>query len=389
LFRHLRTVASHLIATSIARRDVKRDRDEVRENAFALWGEFGKGVKVVELGAFIVIPGREDFTAVHEVQAHVASRFENSRPLCSSRMPIVGNDLLRSWMDRIRQLGVQNLWLTSGRGDGTVTHAELAKFAREGVERLLLIKLNSYAEMDLSDLLRFHCENRNPVTEAHDARGQLGVSLLDLALRAPGEKPERSAASTDCGQVPYQFSGYAKRILAARERQELVGDALTGACAMRPFGTQIREQIWIGEGANLASSVRIIGPTYIGARATIGAGATIGPFAAVESDCVVDCGTTVERSTVLPHTYLAPGLLIQDGVVDGGYMEHLVWGTVADLQPAGLGSRIPRREARRQASCEVPTDGSSPVDRNPGWNFGSSSATSASAASAPWLQVQL
>jgi carbonic anhydrase/acetyltransferase-like protein (isoleucine patch superfamily) len=300
-------------------------------------------------------------------------------------MPIVGNDILQSWMDRIRQLGVQNLWLTSGRGDGTVTRAELDKFAREGVERLLLIKLNSYAEMDLSDLLRFHCESRNPVTEAHDARGQLGVSLLDhLALRAPGEKPELSAASTDCGRVPYQFSGYAKRILAARERQELVGDALTGACAMRPFGNQVREQVWIGEGANLASSARIIGPTYIGARTIIRAGATIGPFAAIESDCVVDCGTTVERSTVLPHTYLAPGLLIQDGVVDGGYIEHLGWGTVADLQPAGLGGRIPRRESRTTASGETPTNSFPSVDRTPVWHFRSSSA-----ASAPWLQVQL
>jgi carbonic anhydrase/acetyltransferase-like protein (isoleucine patch superfamily) len=344
----------------------------------------------VELGAFIVIPGREDFKAVHEVQSRVESSFENSRPPYTSRMPIVGNDILQSWMDRIRQLGVQNLWLTSGRGDGTVTRAELAKFAREGVERLLLIKLNSYAEMDLSDLLRFHCQNRNPVTETHDAQGQLGVSLLDhLALRAPGEKPELSATSTDCGQVPYQFSGYAKRILAARERQELVGDALTGGCAMRPFGTQICEQVWIAEGANLASSARIIGPAYIGARATIRAGATIGPFAAVESDCVVDCGTTVERSTVLPHTYLAPGLLVQDGVVDGGYMEHLGWGIVADLKPACLGSRIPRRESRRQASCEVPADGFSSVDRTRAGSFGSSSSASASSASAPWLRVRL
>jgi carbonic anhydrase/acetyltransferase-like protein (isoleucine patch superfamily) len=339
----------------------------------------------VELGAFVVVPGREDFTAIHEVQPHVVASFENPRPLYSSRMPIVGNDVLQSWMDRIRKLGVQSLWLTSGRRDGTVTRSELAGFARQGVERLLVIKLNSYAEMDLSDLLRFHCESRNPVTEAQDARGQLGVSLLDqLALRATEEKHELSSAATDCGRTPYQFSGYAKRILAARERQELVGDALTGACAMRPFGKQISDQVWIGEGVSLASSARIVGPTYIGARTIIRAGATIGPYTSVERDCVVDCGTTVERSTVLPHTYLAPGLLIQDGVVDGGFLEHLGWGTVADLQPAGLGSRIPRRESRRQASCEVPPDVSSPADSVPAWNFGSSSA-----ASQPWLQVQL
>ncbi|HEY4762379.1 MAG TPA: hypothetical protein VIH75_01800 [Candidatus Sulfotelmatobacter sp.] len=339
----------------------------------------------MELGAFVVVPGGKDFTTIHEVQPHVAAGSKNPRQLVCSRMPIVGNDVLRSWMDRIRKLGVQSLWLTSGRRDGTVTRSELAGFARQGIERLLVIKLNSYAEMDLADLVRFHCESRNPVTEAHDAQGQMGISLLDqLALRASEEKNQLSAAPRDSGQIPYQFSGYAKRILAARERQELVGDALTGACAMRPFGKQIGEQVWIGENVKLDSSVRILGPTYIGARSRIRAGATIGPFASVERDCVVDCGTTVERATVLPRTYLAPGLLIRDAVVDGGYLEHLVWGTVADLHPAGLGSRIPRRSSRRPSSCEVPTEVLPPADSVPAWGFASSSG-----ASQPWLQVQL
>lgn len=338
----------------------------------------------MELGAFVVVPGGEDLTAIREAQPHDEAAFRNARPPYTSRVPIVGNDVLQSWMDRIRKLGVQSLWLTSGRRDGTVTRAELAAFARQGVERLLVIKLNSYAEMDLTDLLHFHCENGNPATEAHDARGQLGVFLLDqLALRTSGGENGLTLASKDCERKPYQFSGYAKRILAARERQELVGDALTGACAMRPFGKEIGEQVWIGEGVKLASSARIIGPTYIGAHTIVRAGATIGPFASVERDCVVDCGVTVERSTVLPHTYLAPGVLIRDGVVDGGFMEHLVWGTVADLQPAGLGYRLPKCELPSQSPSKTGTNATS-QGISSGWNFGSCSA-----ASTPWLQVQL
>jgi carbonic anhydrase/acetyltransferase-like protein (isoleucine patch superfamily) len=298
-------------------------------------------------------------------------------------MPILGNDVLRSWMERVRRLGVSSLWLTSSPRDESVASSALAEFARQGVERLLVIKLKSYAEMDLADLLRFHCESRSPVTEAQDARGQLGVCLLDhRALHASGEKYEFSCGPTDGGSTPYQFRGYAKRILSARERQELVGDALTGACAMRPLGTQIREQVWVGEGVNLAGSARVIGPTYIGARTIVRAGATIGPFASVEHDCVVDCGTTVERSTVLPYTYLAPGLLIRQELVDGGYLEDLGWGAVANLHPAGLGNRIQRREARRQA-FSVP-DVFSRAGSASAWNF-----TPSSAASQPWLQVQL
>jgi hypothetical protein len=299
-------------------------------------------------------------------------------------MPILGNDVLRSWMDRVRKLGMQSLWLASGAGAGAATSA-LAEFARQGIERLLVIELKSYAEMDLADLLRFHCERRNPVTEAQDAGGQLGVRLLDRpALRATAEKYESCCPPTGSVRNPYQFSGYAKRILSARERQELVGDGLTGACAMRPLGTQIREQVWIGEGVKVATSARVIGPTYIGADTIVRAGATIGPFASVERDCVVDCGTTVERSTALPDTYLAAGLLIRNGLVDGGHLEHLGWGAAADLESAGLGSRISRRGSRRQPFSPAPTDDCSRGENALPWNLASSSAVAQ-----PWLQVQL
>ncbi len=338
----------------------------------------------MELGAVVVIPAAECLPAIDEAQPYTAA-FENPRSVYSSRMPIVGNHVLHSWMDCIRKLGLPSLWLTQSPRNGGVACSALAEFVRQGVERLLVIKLKSYAEMDLADLLRFHCERQNPVTEAHDARGPLGVCLLDhMALHATGGKWESSSIPADDGRIPYKFSGYAKRILSARERQELVGDALTGACAMRPLGTQIREQVWSGEGVNLADSVRVIGPTYIGAHTTIHAGATIGPFASVERDCVVDCGTTVERSTVLPDTYLAPGLLIRHGLVDGGYLEDLGWGAVADLQPARLGSSIQRRGSRRQATGETASDVFSREENSFPWDFAAPGSASQS-----WLQVQL
>jgi len=338
----------------------------------------------VELGAFVMVPGGDDFTGLREAQPHGLAAFENPRALYSSRMPILGNDVLQSWMERVRKLGVQSLWLASGAGVEAATSA-LAHFARQGIKRLLVIELKSYAEMDLADLLRFHCERRNPVTEAHDARGQLGVRLLDRpSVRATGEEHDSSCPPTESVRSPYQFSGYAKRILSAGERQELVGDGLTGACAMRPLGTQIREQVWVGEGVKVATSARVIGPTYIGSHTIVRAGATIGPFASVERDCVVDCGTTVERSTVLPDTYLAPGLLIRNSLVDGRHLEHLGWGAVADLEPAGLASRIPQRGSRRQLFSQAAAEASSRGDNAFVPTFALSSTESR-----PWLQVQL
>jgi carbonic anhydrase/acetyltransferase-like protein (isoleucine patch superfamily) len=341
----------------------------------------------VELGAVVVVQAGGDVAAIRGSEPQAMPTSENSRPLYSSRVPILGNDVLRSWMERVRKLGVQSVWLTSTPSDESVASSVLAGFARQGVERLLVIKLKSYAELDLADLLRFHCDKRNPVTEAQDARGQLGISLLDhLALRTAGEKHELpgTATETESRRTAYEFNGYAKRILSARERQELVRDGLTGACAIRPLGTEIREQVWIGEGVKLADSVRVIGPTYIGARTIVHAGATIGPFASVEPDCVVDCGTTIERSTVLPYTYLAPGLLIRRELVDGGYLENMGWGAVADLEPAGLGSRIHRIKERRQAFSKTATDVFSRADRDSARGFARPPT-----ASQPWVQVQL
>ncbi len=347
----------------------------------------------MELGAVVVVPASGDIRAIHDIQlqetqSHVSAASGDPRTLYSSRMPILGNDVLQSWVERVRQLGVRDLWLTSSPVtnspiDAIATWSGLRGFVSQGIERLLMITLKSYAEMDLADLFRFHCETRNPVTEAQDGRGQLGVCLLDRrALQAAGEKSEFPCAPNNSGRIPYQFSGYAKRLLSARERQELVGDALTGACAMRPFGQQISDQVWIGEGVQLADSARVIGPTYIGAQTVVRAGATIGPFASVERDCVVDCGTTVERSTVLPQTYLAPGLLIRHSLVDGGYLEDLNWGAIVDLQPAGLGRRIEPHKSRRQAHSE--TNVSSRADGALG-----SKVASSSNAPLPWLQMEL
>ena len=338
----------------------------------------------MELSVVAVTPSREDYAGSCSLplQAEVAS---DGIGFGSSRKPILGNDVLKSWADRVRGLGVRSLWLASGGQNARLDGPTLAKFVRQGVERLLLIKLKSYAEMDLADLLRFHSDRGNPVTQAEDAQGELGVCLLDRIALRPGTDEQACFRVGDSGQTPYQFNGYAKRILSATERQELVGDGLTGACAMKPLGTQIRDKVWVGEGVKIAPSARVIGPVYIGARTTIGAGATVGPFSSVEHDCVIDCGTTVEQSTVLPNSYLAPGLLIRNSQVDGGHLEHLRWGAVADLQPAQMGRRISPRGSRRPLFSKANNNDffSSPGKPFP-WDMGTSPAMTQ-----PWLQVQL
>jgi carbonic anhydrase/acetyltransferase-like protein (isoleucine patch superfamily) len=321
-------------------------------------------VKYVELAAVVVVPDNKNLAAIYEPQPALRSS-GISRPVSSSLPPILGNDVLLTWTDRVHKFGINSLWITSSPTEGCEADPGLGRLLRQGIERLLMIKLKSYAEMDLADLIRFHCQRQNSMTEVHDSRGQLGVSVLDRdRVPADGQRCESLGVRTNFEPATYPFQGYAKRILSSSERQELVGDALTAACAMRPRGTEIRDQMWIGEGVSLASSARVIGPTYIGDRSIVRAGATIGPFASVECDCVVDCGTTLERSTVLPCTYLAPGLLIRHALVDGGHLEDLSSCTVVDLQLGGLATRMPKRQASATGSVEAATDAFSQTPNN-------------------------
>ncbi len=336
----------------------------------------------MELAAVVVVPMKEHLPVASGGKGAVSERPLDGHGLYSSGMPILGNDLLTSWMEPIRKTGAASMWLGTGRDDeGEVP--DLSHFAKEGVERLLVIRLKSYAEMDLIDLLRFHRECRNSITDAQDAQGHLGISLLDrVALHTPGHQSGGNQATSApvCGRTPYEFRGYAKRILSARERQELVRDALLGDCAMRPSGTQIRDQVWIGEGASIAETARIIGPAYIGARTIVREGATIGPFSSLENDCVVDYGTTVEESTLLPRTYLAPGLMVRRAQVDGGLLEDLRSGVIADLTPAALGRRVPQSRQDRKSSTADTRRGSARTSAGGPASF---------SASDPWIQVQL
>ena len=339
----------------------------------------------MELGAVVVIPtGEQSATNASRGGPSLPVASRTARPLCSPRTPILGNDALQLWMDRIRKIGVGDLWLAPESEGSRSLGSRIADLTRQGVERLLLIKLKAYAEMDLVDLLRFHCEKRSPVTDAQDDRGPLGVRVLNRsALGAAANFGPSMCALDEHLTNRYQFRGYTKRLLSSQERQDLVRDALTGSCAMRPAGRQAGDQVWIADDVILDESVRMIGPAYIGPRTIVRFGATIGPFTSIERDCVVGHGTTVNRSSVLPSTELAPGLLIQQSIVDGSCLEHLEWQTVVDLAPAGLSRRISQTTFSGRAFRAKPTP-------NNTHTFAFNAVTSSKQPSPQsWVRVQL
>jgi len=305
----------------------------------------------VELAAVVTMPSLGQFAPAVEFP-------EVDSPISSieravSLLPILGNKLLQIWTDRIRGLGLRSLWLTSCSHDALHVGSDPQDPFRQGVERLLVINLASYAEMDLDDMLHFHCQNQSMVTEACDSNGWLGVSILNCSVAVSGRNIHTHTESSQVMRNAYPFRGYAKRIISPKERQELVADGLTGTCAMRPLGSELAQQVWIGENASLASSARVVGPSYIGDRTIVREGATIGPFASVEHDCVVDYGTTVEHAAVLPYTHLAPGLRFRKALADGGHLQDLESGTIVNLEAGCLAHRIPSESPRETHGLDV------------------------------------
>jgi carbonic anhydrase/acetyltransferase-like protein (isoleucine patch superfamily) len=344
----------------------------------------------VELGAVIVVGSNSNpSTSMNAGERSVFPEASATvRALYSPRRPILGNDAVQLWMDRVRTLKVAGLWLAPDDSGSRSFPSRLADLIRQGVEKLLVIKLKSYAEMDLSDLLRFHCEKRNPVTDAQDARGSLGVRLLNRsAVDSIAANVQPSCSPIAHSATHYRFRGYTKSLLSSQERQDLVRDALSGNCALRPAARQVQDQVWVGEGAMIDESVRMIGPVFVGSGTMVNAGATIGPFASIESNCIVDCGTSVARSTVLPHTFLAPGLLVQNSVVDGDYLESLESGTVISLAAARLARRIrPATAKRTLLRATPPANSFVGAGSEAGWKFPATNCVDGPLA---WVRVEL
>src|SRR5215471_17187323 len=100
--------------------------------------------KHVELAAVVMTPDEKDFPSF---QAHADLSGEASRSYYSPLLPILGNDVRRMWTDRLQKLGVQSFWLGSVPHDERKAYSQLCRLAKQGVERLLMIKLKFYAEM--------------------------------------------------------------------------------------------------------------------------------------------------------------------------------------------------------------------------------------------------
>ena len=263
-------------------------------------------------------------------------------------LEILGQSIVEHTITRLHSAGVNavsvvheaGFSLTAGR---RFVPDVLMKQARKGFERVLLIRLGAYAEVDFADLLRFHGDGDAGVTRVCDGSGPLDFWVLDSA---PGRRSRLNLDSPSDVSPPsdYLTGGYVNRLADAHDLRRLVVDAFQGRCAIRPRGREVNPGVWIDDGARVHRSARIVAPAYIGRGTGVRASALITRFSNLERRCLVDYGTAIEDSSVLPYTHVGRGLNMAHAVVEGSRLVNLSRNVALTIRDANLiGPTVSRR----------------------------------------------
>ena len=243
---------------------------------------------------------------------------------------VLGQSLLNREISKLERFGIlqhtviceetSNQFLPSRKGmsgacDETWERT-VANHIGEGIDRLLLLRINAYTDLDYFEFLRFHLETGSPITRAHASDGALDVALIDVSqLNGAGDGYRRALSALIPQQRRYAYRGYVNRLARPQDFYQLVDDGLRKKCGLRPQGAETQPWVWQGADSEIDSSAVITGPAFIGARSRIGACCTVEAGSSIERDCEVDCGTVIEESWVMEQTYLGVALDVRHSVV--------------------------------------------------------------------------
>jgi hypothetical protein len=235
----------------------------------------------------------------------------------------------------------------------------VSDYLNQGIETLLLVRLGPYVELDLPDLLRFHRDAASPLTQVYKGRTALDLVVVDATPLRDGTGSFRTRLSELIPQRQrYAFTGYANRLAEPSDFRRLVQDALSGHCAIRPVGREVRPGIWYGENARVDRSATILAPAFIGAETCVEASCTVSGASSLERQCEVDCGTTVDDCCVFPGTYLGMGLNVTHALVKGSRLFHLNRNIEVEIGDSRLiGAASPSHQLGRRARSVLRSNG--------------------------------
>ncbi len=223
----------------------------------------------------------------------------------------------------------------------------LKVYSDRGIAHSFVASANLYAETDLLDFFYFHREARQPVTRCLNSEGPLDLWVVacDKALK---NDLESSFTTPEEARASYFTRDYVNSLKQAADLRRLVSDALSGRCAMRPSGREIRPGIWVEERAEINRGARIVAPAFIGRGAKVQQDTLITRCSNIERDCCIDCGTVIEDSSILPHTSVGIWLDVCHAVASGNKLLSLGHDVVVEISdPSVMRSTAEVKDGRR------------------------------------------
>src|SRR5262245_50745519 len=92
-------------------------------------------------------------------------------------------------------------------------------------------------------------------------------------------------------------------------------DILDGRIDIEIQGFEVRDGVWLGEGADVSPDVEVLGPVLIGDNSRVEAGAVLRPYTVLGTDVVVKVDAELERCVVHDHVYVGPGARVRGAVI--------------------------------------------------------------------------
>lgn len=301
------------------------------------------------IGAIITVAGKDGSGQPPRPASAIVNRKLSGVPL--AYWPLLGKSILERTVESLCLAGVQNLSVISENEALTSRVESISRAAssfwkswesavsgclREGIDTLLLVRLGHYAEIDVSDFVRAHRETGNALTQAWTDGNPLDYVAVDASELQRGDHLRFRLSQLINSRKRYHFRGYCQELSRPDHYRQLVTDALSGICALRPMGREVESGFWLGEGARIDGSSCVVGPTYIGAGVRVRNACTISGYSSIEQQCEVDCGTNVDSCSIFPATYIGMGLNLKNAIVSGSHLFHLQRNVEVEIQDRRL-----------------------------------------------------
>ncbi len=115
--------------------------------------------------------------------------------------------------------------------------------------------------------------------------------------------------------VGHVIDGYWEDVGTLEAYRRAHEDILDGRMHLELPGFEVREGVWLGEGADLSPDAEVYGPVLIGDNSRVEAGAVLRPYTVLGADVVVKADAELERCVVHDHVYIGPSARLRGAVV--------------------------------------------------------------------------